>query len=129
MPYDLSNNLPPVDFTVQNLGRVTSATLDPSRYWYLLLKEVCGVPLHEFFIRDILKIFPEEIQCATTRELQLAKSSFGVVEMDRIPEVIHIVYTFSLVASLLSNKKIRDELINSAGFMAIVNLMNAATLD
>ena len=129
MPYDLSNNLPPVDFTVQNLGRVTSATLDPSRYWYLLLKEVCGDPLHKFFIRDIFKIFPEEIQCATTRELQPAKSSFEVVEMDRIPEVIHIVSTFSLVAGPLCNKKIRDELINSAGFMAIVNLMNAATLD
>ena len=49
--------------------------------------------------------------------------------MDRIPEVIHIVSTFSLVAGPLCNKKIRDELINSAGFMAIVNLMNAATLD
>ena len=129
MPYDLSNNLPPVDFTVQNLCRVTSATLDPSRYWYLLLKEVCGVPLHKFFIRDIFKIFPEEIQNATTRELQPAKSSFAVVEMDRIPEVVHIVSTFSLVAGPLCNKKIRDELINSAGFMAIVNLMNAATLD
>ena len=105
MPYDLSNNLPPVDFTVQNLGRVTSATLDPSRYWYLLLKEVCGVPLPKFFIRDIFKIFPEEIQCATTRELQPAKSSFGVVEMDRIHVVVHIVSTFSLVAGPLCNKK------------------------
>ena len=58
-----------------------------------------------------------------------SKSSFEVVEMDRIPEVNHIVSTFSLVAGPLCNKKIRDELINSAGFMAIVNLMNAATLD
>ena len=51
------------------------------------------------------------------------------MEMDRIPDVVHIVSTFSLVAGPLCNKKIRDQLINSAGFMAIVNLMNAATLD
>ena len=37
--------------------------------------------------------------------------------------------TFGLVAGLLRNKKIPDELINSAGFMAIVNLVNSATLD
>ena len=97
--------LPPVDFTAQSFYKVTSAILDPSKHWYLLLKEVCGVPLHKFFIRDIFKIFPEEIQCATTRELQPAKSSFGVVEMDRIPDVVNVVSTFSLVAGPLCNKK------------------------
>ncbi|CAH3147471.1 unnamed protein product [Pocillopora meandrina] len=41
--------------------------------------------------------------------------------MDRIPDVVHVVSTFEfcLVAGLLRNKKIPDELINSAGFMAI----------
>ena len=119
----------PVDFTAQSLCRVTSATLDPSKHWYLLLKEVCGVPLRKFFIRDVFKIFPNEIQSVAARELQPAKSSFGVVEMDRIPDAVHVVSTFGLVAGLLRNKKIPDELINSAGFMAIVNLVNSATLD
>ena len=130
----------PVDFAAQSLCRVTSATLDPSKHWYLLLKEVCGVPLRKFFICDVFKIFPNEIQSVAARELQPAKLSFGVVEMDRIPDVIHVVSTlcprcvhvvstFGLVAGLLSNKKIPDELINSAGFMAIVNLVNSATLD
>ena len=119
----------PVDFTAQSLSRVTSATLDPSKHWYLLLKEVCGVPLRKFFIRDVFRIFPNEIQSVAARELQPAKSSFGVVEMDRIPDVVHVVSTFGLVAGLLRNKKIPDELINSAGFMAIVNLVNSATLD
>ena len=83
----------PVDFTAQSLCRVTSATLDPSKHWYLLLKEVCGVPLRKFFIRDVFKIFPNEIQSVAARELQPAKLSFGVVEMDRIPDVVHIVST------------------------------------
>ena len=121
----------PVDFTAQSLCRVTSAILDPSKHWYLLLKEVCGVPLRKFFIRDVFKIFPNEIQSVAARELQPAKLSFGVVEMDRIPDVVHVVSTFEfcLVAGLLRNKKIPDELINSAGFMAIVNLVNSATLN
>ena len=42
---------------------------------------------------------------------------------------VHVVSTFGLVAGLLRNKKIPDELINSAGFMAIVNLVNSATLN
>ena len=45
------------------------------------------------------------------------------------PRCVHVVSTFGLVAGLLRNKKIPDELINSAGFMAIVNLVNSATLD
>ena len=93
------------------------------------MKEVCGVPLRKFFIRDVFKIFPNEIQSVAARELQPAKLSFGVVEMDRIPDVVHIVSTFGLVAGLLRNKKIPNELINSAGFMAIVNLVNSASLD
>ena len=104
-----------------SLCRVTSAILDPFKHWYLLLKEVCGVPLRKFFICDVFKIFPNEIQSVAARELQPAKLSFGVVEMDRIPDVVHVVSTFGLVAGLLRNKKIPDELINSAGFMAIVN--------
>ena len=112
-----------------SLCRVTSAILDPFKHWYLLLKEVCGVPLRKFFIRDVFKIFPNEIQSVAARELQPAKLSFGVVEMDRIPDVVHVVSTFGLVAGLLRNKKIPDEVINSAGFMAIVNLVNSATLD
>ena len=121
--------LSPVDFTAQSLCRVTSAILDPSKHWYLLSKEVCGVPLRKFFIRDEFKIFPNEIQSVAARELQPTKLLFGVVEMDRIPDVVHIVSTFGLVAGLLRNKKIPDELINSAGFMAIVNLVNSATLN
>ena len=119
----------PVDLTAQSLCRVTSATLDPSKHWYLLLKEVCGVPLRKFFICDVFQIFPNEIQSVAARELQPAKLSFGVVEMDRIPDVVHVVSTFGLVAGLLRNKKIPDEVIDSAGFMAIVNLVNSTTLD
>ena len=104
-----------------SLCRVTSAILDPFKHWYPLLKEVCGVPLRKFFIRDVFKIFPNEIQSVAAQELQPAKLSFGVVEMDRIPDVVHVVSTFGLVAGLLRNKKIPDALINSAGFMAIVN--------
>ena len=33
------------------------------------------------------------------------KSSFGVVEMDRILDVVNVVSTFSLVAGPLCNKK------------------------
>ena len=43
--------------------------------------------------------------------------------------VVHVVSTFDLVAGLLRNKIIPDELINSAGFMTIVNLVNSATLN
>ena len=121
--------LPPVDFTAQSLCRVTSATHDPSKHWYLLLKDVCGVPLRKFFIRVVFNISPDKIRSVAARELQPAKLSFGLVEMDRIPDVVHVVSTFGLVAGLLRNKKIPDELINSAGFMAIVNLVNSATLD
>ena len=49
--------------------------------------------------------------------------------MDRIPDVVHVVSTFGLVTGLLRNKKIPDELINFAGFMVIVNLVNFTTLD
>ena len=96
----------PVDFTAQSLCKVTSATLDPSKHWYLLLKEVCGVPLRKFFIRDVFRIFPNEIQSVAARELQPAKSSFGVVEMDRIPDAVHVVSTFGLVAGLLCDSSL-----------------------
>ena len=69
------------------------------------------------------------IQSVAARELQPVKLSFEVVEMDRIPDLVHVVSSFGLVAGLLRNKKIPDELINSAGFMAIVNLVNSATLN
>ena len=49
--------------------------------------------------------------------------------MDRIPDVVHVESTFGLVTGLLRNKKIPDELINFAGFMVIVNLVNSTTLD
>ena len=49
--------------------------------------------------------------------------------MDRIPDVVHVESTFGLVTGLLRNKKIPDELINFAGFMVIVNLVNFTTLD
>ena len=55
------------------------------------------------------------IQSVAARELQPVKLSFEVVEMDRIPDVVHVVSSFGLVAGLLRNKKIPDELINSAG--------------
>ncbi|XP_022807476.1 uncharacterized protein LOC111344507 [Stylophora pistillata] len=121
--------LPPADIITQILCRVTSTTLDPCKHWYLLSKEVCGVPARKFFKRDVFKIFPDEIHSVAARELQPAKSSNGVVELDRIPEFVSVVSTFGLVAGLLRNRTIPDELINCAGFMAIINLVNSATLD
>ena len=50
--------LPPVDFTAQSFYKVTSAILDPSKHWYLLLKEVCGVPLCNFSYAMYLRYFP-----------------------------------------------------------------------
>ena len=50
--------LPPGDFTAQSFYKVTSAILDPSKHWYLLLKEVCGVPLRNFSYAMYLRYFP-----------------------------------------------------------------------
>lgn len=72
-------------------------------HWYLLLKEVCDVPLRKHFIRDVFKIFPDEIQSVAARELQPSKSSFGVVGLARIPDLVHVVFTFGLIAGLSSS--------------------------
>lgn len=94
---------PPANLTTQSLCRITSATLDPCKHWYLLLKEVCDVPLRKYFICDVFKIFPDEIQSVATRELQPANSSFGVVGLARIPDLVHVVFTFCLIAGLSSS--------------------------
>ena len=50
--------LAPVDFSAQSFYKVASAILDPSKHWYLLLKEVCGVPLRNFSYAMYLRYFP-----------------------------------------------------------------------
>ena len=55
--------LPPVDFTAQSFYKVTSAILDPSKHWYLLLKEVCGVPLRNFSYAMYLRYFRRNPKC------------------------------------------------------------------
>ena len=43
-------------FAISSLSRVTSASLDPQKHWYVLQKEICGVRPTDFSILHIFLV-------------------------------------------------------------------------
>ena len=71
-------------FAISSLSRVTSASLDPQKHWYVLQKEICGVRPTDFSKNEIFRRFPEEIRSVATRELQPAKSAYAAMKFDKL---------------------------------------------
>ena len=117
-------------FAISSLLRVTSASLDPQKHWYMLKKEICGVRLTDFSKNEIFRRFPEEIRSVATRELQPAKSAYAPLEFNRMPATVHVASTFGLIAGLLRKKGIPPYgLVNSPEFTAVISLLNSVILD
>ena len=117
-------------FAISSLSRVTSASLDPQKHWYVLQKEICGVRPTDFSKNEIFRRFPEEIRSVATRELQPAKSAYAAMKFNRMPATVYVASTFGLIAGLLRQKGIPpDGLVNSPGFTAVISMLNSVILD
>lgn len=117
-------------FAISSLSRVTSASLDPQKHWYVLKKEVCGIRPTYFSKNEIFRRFPEEIRSVATRELQPAKSAYAALEFNRMPGTVYVASTFGLIAGLLRQKSIPpDGLLNSPGFTTVISMLNSVILD
>ena len=119
--------MPP--FRASSLIRVSSASLDQHKQWYILTKEICGMRPVDFAKTELFtKIFPDEIQRIEWREIQPAKSYS--TSNARQPSVVSVISSFGLCAGLLRQKVISPcGLIKSPAFEPVRRLVNTLTLD
>lgn len=111
-----------------HLSRVTSASLDPQKNWYILTKNVCGTRPTDFAKSEIFKTFPDEIQSVSARELLPAKSSH-CSKFNRMPSNLYVASTFGLCAGLLRQKEIPpDSLVRSPLFNSVISMFNSVQL-
>ena len=104
-------------FAISSLSRVTSASLDTKKHWYVFKREICGVRPTDFSKNEIFRRFSEEIRSVPTRELQPAKSAYAPLEFNRMPASVYVAPAFGLISGLLRQKGIPpDGLVNSPRF-------------
>ena len=125
----MEDTSPPVPskFELSSLARVTSASLDPHRNWYVLTKELCGgVKPTDFAKNAIFSTFPEEVKLVVPRELKPANSA----RWYRQTRNLYVVSSFGLCAGLLRQREIpADGLISSPSFQSISRLVNSIAID
>ena len=69
-------------FKILSLSRVTSASLDPRKHWYVATKDVCGTRPMDFSKNEIFRRFPDKLRNVVARELLPAKSANSEVQQD-----------------------------------------------
>lgn len=117
-------------FEVSSLWRVTSASLDHQKNWYILTEKVCGTRPTDFAKSKIFRSFPDEIQSVSARELLPAKSTSYTSKFNRVPSTVYVASTFGLCAGLLHRKEFPlDGLVCSPLFKCAVNALNSLALD
>ena len=117
----------PSEFSCLRLARVTSASLDVHKNWYVLTKELCRGTRPVDFVRNaVFQVFPDKVKVLASRELEPANS----VQWNRQPRNLCIASSFGLCAGLLRQRDIAPNgLIRSPNFKSVVSVINAISLD
>lgn len=123
----LTGTLP--SFKISSLSRVTSASLDPRKHWYVVTKDICGTRPTDFSKNEIFRRFPDELRSVVARELLPAKSA-NSAKFNRMPSTLYIASTFRLIGGPLRQKDFPpDGLVNSPPFKRVVSQLNSIVLD
>ena len=103
-------------FKISSLSRVTSASLDPRKHWYIVTKDICGTCPTDFSKNEIFRRFPDELRSVVARELLPAKSVYST-KFNRTPSTVYVASTFGLIGGLLRQKEFPpDGLVNLPHF-------------
>lgn len=116
-------------FKISSIWRVTSASLDPRKHWYVVTKDICGTRPTDFSKNQIFRRFPDELRSVVARELLPAKLA-NSAKFNRMPRTLYVASTFDLIGGLLRQKNFLPEaLINSPPFKRVVSRLNSIVLD
>jgi len=116
-------------FKILSLSRVTSASLDPRKQWYVATKDVCGTRPTDFSKNEIFRRFPDELRNVVARELLPAKSA-NSAKFNSTPSTVYVASTFGLLGGLLHQKEFPpDGLVSLPQFKRVVSQLNSIVLD
>ena len=121
-------------FGISCLSRVEGPSLDPQKKWYVLSKEIIGTLSARLadFVHSVSKIFPDEVQSVSARELRPAKSGSiaAYKNYTRSPRNLYVLSTFGLCVGLLRQREIPpDGLLKSPVFTSVARLVNCIDLE
>ena len=128
------SSLPMPSFDISGLSRVEGPSLDPQKKWYVLSKEIIGTVSARLadFAHSVSKIFPDEVQSVTARELRPAKSGsiLAYKNYTRSPRNLYVLSTFGLCLGLLRQGEVPpDGLLKSPVFTSVARLVNCIDLE
>ena len=110
-----------------SFSKVISPSLNSTKHWYVLTKNICGCRPTDFAKNEVFRQFPGEIQLMETRELKAANEGCS---LNRQPRNLYVATSFGFCASLLRQREFpQNGFIRSAEFSSVQNSIICVKLD